>query len=99
VTVRPVWGALAKNGRFYERNQDFLRSASRAVHDPAAPLYAQAETADHGVSITKDVPVLRIDHVSIKGQLPRVWQALYRGGVLDVKEMNHRSVHVVPERT
>jgi hypothetical protein len=90
---------LAKNGRSDERTQDFLRSADRVVHDPAAPRDAQVETADHRVSITKDVPVLRIDHISIKGQLPGVWQALYRSGVLDVKEMNRHRVHVVPGRT
>jgi len=41
-----------------------------------------------GVSITKDVRVLRIDHGSIKGKLLGMWQTLYRGGVLDFKEMN-----------
>jgi hypothetical protein len=90
---------LAKKGRSDERTQDFLWSADCVAHDPAAPLDAQAETADHRVSITKDVPVLRIDHVSIKGKLPGVWQALYRGGVFDVEEVIQRCVHVVPERT
>ena len=65
----------------------FPRSADRAVHDPAASLDAQVETTDCGVSITKNVPVLRIDHVSIEGKLLGVWQAFYSGGVLDFKEM------------
>jgi hypothetical protein len=90
---------LAKKGRCYERTQDFPRSADRVVHDPATTLDAQAETADHRVSITKDVPVLRIDYASIKGKLPGVWQALYCGGVLDFKEMNRVWAHVDPERT
>jgi hypothetical protein len=51
------------------------------------------------VSITKDVPVLRIDHISIKGKLLGVRQALYSGGVLDFKEINRLLVHVFPERT
>jgi hypothetical protein len=44
------------------------------------------------------VPVLRIDHVPIKGALPGVWQAAFRR-VLDFKEMNRPSVHVLRERT
>jgi hypothetical protein len=36
------------------------------------------------------VPILRIDHASIKGKLLGVWQALYSGGVLDFKEINRR---------
>ncbi len=78
----------AKKGRFYERNQYFLRSAYCPLHDPAAPPNAQAETTGRRVSITKNLPILRIDHVSIKGKLLGVWQALYSGGVLDFKEMN-----------
>jgi hypothetical protein len=35
---------------------------------------AQADTADRRVRITKDVPVLRIDHISIKGMLLGMWQ-------------------------
>jgi len=85
-----VVSGLAKKGRFYERNQYFLRSAYRPLHDPAAPLDAQAETTGRRVSITEDVPVLRIDHVPIKGELLGVWQALYSGGVLDFKEINRR---------
>ena len=83
-----VVSGLAKKGRFYERNQYFLRSAYRPLHDPAAPLDSQAETTGRRVSITKDVPILRIDHLSIKGKLLGVWQALYSGGVLDFKEIS-----------
>jgi hypothetical protein len=64
---------LARKGRCDERNQYFLRSADRALHDPAASLDAQTETTDHRVSIAKDVPSLRIDHISTKGTLPGVW--------------------------
>jgi hypothetical protein len=63
----------AKKGRFYERNQCFLRIACRALYDLAGPLDAQAETADYRVSITKDVPGLRIDYVSIEGKLLGMW--------------------------
>jgi hypothetical protein len=67
---------LAKKGRSYEHNQCFLRTACRALHNLAAPLDAQAETTDYRVSITKDVPILRIDYISIEGKLLGVWQAL-----------------------
>jgi hypothetical protein len=68
---------------FYERNQYFLRSAYRAVHDPAAPQDAQAETTDRRIRNPKDVSVLRIDHISIEGMLLGVRQASYGGGLLD----------------
>ncbi len=83
----------------YDCNQHFPRSADRAIHDPAVPLDAQAETAVGWVSITKDVPILRIDHVSFKGKLLGVWQALYSSRVLDFKEMNRPFVHVFQERS
>jgi hypothetical protein len=65
---------LARKGRFYERNQYLLRSADRAVLDPAAPVEAQDEATEHRLSIAKDVPVLRIDHVSPESALPGVWR-------------------------
>jgi len=40
-----------------------------------------------GGSVTKDVPLLRIDHVTIEAQLLGVWQALYSGDVLNFKEV------------
>jgi hypothetical protein len=79
---------------FYERNQYFLRSAYRAVHDPAAPLDAQAETTDHRVSITKDVPVLRIDHISTKSPLLGVWRGKRLRAVGDPIVANRCFVHV-----
>ena len=79
---------LAKKGRCYECNEYFLRSAYRALHDPAAPL--EAETADRRVPITEDVPIMRIEHISNESLLLGVWQALYGGGALDCKEMNRR---------
>jgi hypothetical protein len=93
----PFGAGLAKIRSLYERDRHFPRSADRAVHDPAAPLDAQGEPSGHGVWITKDVPILRIDHVSSKGKLLGVWQALYGGCVRDFKEMNRRFAHVSPE--
>ena len=61
--------ALAKKGRFHERYQYFTRSAYRAV---AALLDTEAETPASRVSITTDVPVLRIDHISTKSSLLRM---------------------------
>lgn len=93
----PVNGCRTRQERsFNERNQHFPRSADRAVHDPAAPLEAQGEATDHRVWITKDVPILRIDHVSNKGKLLGVWQAFSRGRLLDFEEITRRPF--VPER-
>jgi hypothetical protein len=94
-----VVSGLAKKGRFYERNRYFLWFAYRPLHDPAAPLEAQAETTGRRVSITKDVPILRIDHVSIKDKLLGVWQALHSGSVLDFKEINPRLPRTFRSRT
>jgi hypothetical protein len=63
---------LAKKGRSYERNQHCLRVVYRDLHDPAAPIDAQADTTDRQGSITKNVPSLRIDHIAEKPLL-RVW--------------------------
>jgi hypothetical protein len=73
----PFGAGLAKKGRFHERNWLFFRSADSAVHDPAAPRDAQAETTYRRIWITKDVPVLWIDHISIKAVLLGVWQVPY----------------------
>jgi hypothetical protein len=54
-------------------NQYCRRSAYRSVHTRAAPLDAQ-ENTDRRASITKDVPVLRIDHIAIQGTLFGVWR-------------------------
>jgi hypothetical protein len=78
---------LGKKGHFNESNQYRFWYVYRAPDDPAGPLDAQAETTDRWGSITKDVPLLRIDHVTIKGKLLGVWQALYSGGVLNFKEV------------
>ena len=58
----------------YERNQYFVRSADRPVHASAARLEAQAETADHRVSIATDLSILRTDHISTESSLPGVWR-------------------------
>jgi len=77
---------------FYERHQCFLWVVYRALDNPADPLDAQAESTGRGVWIAKDVSILRVDHASIEGKLSGVWQALYRGCVLDFKEMNRRLI-------
>jgi hypothetical protein len=88
---------LAKKGVvIYERNQYLLRSPDRAGHDPAAPQDAQPETTDRRVRNTKDVSVLRIDHISIEGMLLGVRQASYSGAVFDCREMN--TVHLIVAR-
>jgi hypothetical protein len=61
-------------GHAYERSQHLFRSACCAIHYPAGLRDAQAETTDGRVQITKDVSVLRLDHVSIKDILLGVWQ-------------------------
>ena len=63
-----------QEGSLYERNQYLLRTADRTIRDPAAPLDAQAEAAEHRVPIAKDVPVLRIDHISAQSSMPGVWR-------------------------
>jgi hypothetical protein len=96
MAILSFWG-LAKRGRSYERNRHFFGSSDCAFCYLAAPADASAETTDRRVRITTDVPGLRIDHVSAKGKLLGVWQALYSGGVFDFKEMIRRFAHVSPE--
>jgi hypothetical protein len=78
----------------HDRNYCFLRFADCGLHAPAALPDAQAETTDRRVRITKDVPVLRIDYISIKGMLFGVWQASH-GGERDaiVENLNRCFVH------
>jgi hypothetical protein len=53
---------------FHERNQHFLRSVDSSVCD--SPASSDAPESGNGrVPITKDVPVLRVDHISIKSSL------------------------------
>jgi hypothetical protein len=87
---------LAKRGLLYECNQHLLRSPDSAVNDPAALRDTQAETTDRRVWNTKDVPGLRIDHISIEGLLRGVRQDSSRGGVFDCKEMN--TAHLIVAR-
>jgi len=62
-------GIAKQEDHVYERNQLFFWSADCAVHYPAAAQDAQADSTHCRIRITKDVPVLRIDHISIKGKL------------------------------
>ena len=57
-----------------------------AIRDPAALQDPQAETTDRRVRITEDVPVLWVDHISIKGMLLGVWQSLKAVSVTPVIE-------------
>ncbi len=68
---------IAEQEHGCERNQYFCRPAHCAVGDSGALQDAQA--AKNRVRITKDVPVLWIDHISIKGMLLGVWSASYSG--------------------
>jgi hypothetical protein len=80
---------LAEKGRFHERNHYFTRSAHRALHDPAASQDAQAETTTSRVSITKDLPILRIDHISAKSPLLGVWRSqLLKASTVTVKKID-----------
>ena len=74
-----------QEGAPYECNQYLPRFAYRAPGDPVDALDAKAETTDHRVSITKDVPILRIDHFPIEGKLPGMWQAFHSSGVRDIE--------------
>jgi|SRR5579864_9030290 len=97
----PIWGAwtvaLAKKGPFHERNQYFLQSPDRSLHDPAASLEAQRENTSRRVWIAKDVPILRIDHAWLKDMLLGVWPAAFRP-VLGFKEMNRALFTFYPKR-
>jgi hypothetical protein len=64
------------NGDQYMEGSNWYscQSAHCAVRDPAVLQEAQAETTDRGVRIAKDVSVLRIDRISIKGMLLGGWQ-------------------------
>jgi hypothetical protein len=55
----------------------FFRPACRSVHTLAAPLDTQ-ETTDRRVPIPKNVPLLRIDHISIESALLGVRGKLLR---------------------
>ena len=77
IHYRQVESRIAEQDHVYERNHFLFRSPDCAVHDPAAPQDAQAETADGRIRITKDVPMLWIDHISIEGVLLGVRQVSY----------------------
>jgi hypothetical protein len=64
----------SRAGAAYERDYHFFRSPDCTIHDPAALQDAQAESTDRPIRITKDVPSLRLDHISAQGMLLGVWQ-------------------------
>jgi len=84
---RSVQHTLTRKNPFYERNQYCFWLVYRPLDDPDGPLDAQTETADRRRSITKDVPIVRDDHVTIKAELLGVRQALHSGGALNFKEV------------
>ena len=67
-------GGTRQEGSLYERNQYFRRSAHRAISGPAEVLDTQAEATEHWAPTTKNVPILRIDHISIESSLLGVWR-------------------------
>jgi hypothetical protein len=74
-TCRLNPGGAAEEEHAYERNYYFLRSPDCAVHDSAPLPDVQAETADRRpIRITKNVPILRLDHISTESALLGVWQ-------------------------
>jgi hypothetical protein len=60
----------------YERNQHRLRCSYRAICDPSALQDERTETADRRDQITKDVPILRFNHVPTEGFVHGVWQGV-----------------------
>ena len=78
---------LAKKERIHVRNRYYFRSVYRALHDPVAPVDPQAETTAQRGSITKDVSIVRIDHIPAQSSLPGVWQDFYDGGVVGFTEV------------
>jgi hypothetical protein len=96
LVILDLWSLRnSQEGRFYERNQYLLRSADRAVHDPAAALDAQAETREHRVSLTEDVPSVRIDHIPTQSSLPGVWSGQRLEAVSVMAEKRISAVVVV----
>jgi hypothetical protein len=69
----PFGAGLATKGRLRERNQHCLWVVYRAPDNPAGSLDTQAEIADYGISITKDVSPLRIDYIATESSLLGVW--------------------------
>lgn len=64
---------IGEQEHIYERNYNFVGPADCGICDPAALPDPQAETTGNRVRIAEDVPVLRVDYVSIKSTLPGVW--------------------------
>jgi hypothetical protein len=85
--VIPFGAGLARKGRFHERNQYFFQFPHRAVYDLSAVPDAQVETPARRGPVTKDVPIVRIDHVSTQGTLPGMRHAFSVAGDGDFKGM------------
>src|SRR6266702_1880460 len=77
VSTRPTgWvdAELAKKGRFVNVTSIAFGLLIVLVTILLLHLDAQAETRGRRVSITKDVPILRADHISTKSSLLGVWR-------------------------
>jgi hypothetical protein len=81
---------------FYERNQYVCGFAYSAVRYPAAAQESRPETTDRRARNTKDVSVLRIDHISVEGTLHGVRRVPYGCGVFNGTEMSHPSFSMIP---
>lgn len=64
---------IGEQEHIYERTWNFIGSADCGIRDPAALQVPQAEITGNRVRIAEDVPVLRVNYVSIKSTLPGVW--------------------------
>ena len=71
-------------GSFDERNQYFLGCADRALNHPPASLDGEDEITAQRVSSTKDVLILRIDHLA-KSSLSGVWRGQRRKVVVTLE--------------
>ena len=58
--------------RLFHELPTFITRSFRNIK--ASALLSEAETTDRWFRGTKDVPVLRINHVTLESVLPRVWK-------------------------
>jgi hypothetical protein len=78
----------ASKDRLYECNQCVLRTLHCAVRTRAVLQATQAETTDGRIWNSKDLPILRLDHVPIESVLLGVREVFYTGGVFGHEKMN-----------
>jgi hypothetical protein len=88
----------ASKDRLYECDQCVLRTVHCAVHHRAVLQVAQTETTDRRIWNTKDLPILRLDHIPIEGMLLGVREVSYTGGVFGHDKMNTAHLLITPSR-